>query len=147
MASPHHVGSHGKNSRYALPKCKYMFRRASKGLLTIGGATTQQAAGLPQEAKTSSSPPIIIALLPTHHPSIYSIPHYKHQHQLTSIFLSASMTLIYILVLINISRKSTLKRFGRLAVERALQGMHDVERSNNRVNCSTKLSDDLTAEV
>ena len=58
-------------------------RRASKGLLTIGGATTQQAAGLPQEAKTSSSPPIIIALLPTH-PSIYSIPHYKHQHQLTN---------------------------------------------------------------
>ena len=60
-----------------------------------------------------------------------------HNNHLTSVFLSTSIAIFICIVIINTSRKSRLKMVGCLALV-ALQGMHDVERSNRRASSRSR---------
>ena len=115
MASPHCVGSNGKAWRTEVLSILYI--RAAEGQgLTIGGAAWQ-------------------AWLTTGNHAELTAAH--NNHPLSSIFPTASMILIYILV-IKSSRKTALKTVERLTLECALLGMHDVERSNRRVSSRSR---------
>ena len=60
-----------------------------------------------------------------------------HNNHLTSVFLTTSTLVFICIVIINTSRKSRLKMVGCLALV-ALQGMHDVERSNRRASSRSR---------